>query len=122
MSGVHGDHDLGHTVAGWTGTCLALVGFTLSGAAMTAAWVPGFWLGLAVVALAGLTTWVLHLGGRGKPGGPRPLAQQGWRTTDRAAAQGHPGCAGCRAAGRGRRRPAREPVPVPVPELEPVRG
>ncbi|MGW7265111.1 HGxxPAAW family protein [Streptomyces sp. NPDC054842] len=108
MSGMHGDHDLGHTAAGWTGTCLALVGFTLSGVAMIAAWAPGFFLGLGVVALAGLVTWGLHLAGWGKPSGPRPLAGQEWRTKDLEAARGHAGCLGCRVARRDRRRS--EPV------------
>lgn len=107
MSGIHGDHDLGHTVAGWTGTCVALVGFILSGAAMIAAWPIGFWLGLGALALAALVTWVLHLNGWGKPSGPRPPAEHHWRTRDRAAAQGHPDCWGCRLAGRGRRSPER---------------
>ncbi|MET7597715.1 HGxxPAAW family protein [Streptomyces sp. NPDC004082] len=113
MSGMHGDHDLGHTVAGWTGACLALAGFTLTGVAMIAAWVPGFFLGLGVVALAALVTWGLHLAGWGKPSGPRPLAEQDWRAKDPEAASGHPGCVGCRMAGRGRRRP--EPVVQEVP-------
>jgi hypothetical protein len=108
MSGMHGDHDLGHTVAGWTGTCLALAGFTLSGVAMIAAWVPGFFLGLGVVALAALATWGLHLAGWGKASGPRPVAVQDWRVKDPDAARGHSGCVGCRVAGRGGRRP--EPV------------
>ncbi|MEU9576140.1 HGxxPAAW family protein [Streptomyces chilikensis] len=116
MSGMHGDDDLGHTVAGWAGACLALVGFASSGVAMIAGWPVGFWLGLGVVALAALLAWVLHLSGWGKPSGPRPPADQHWRTRDRVAAQGHPGCLGCRAAGRGRRhaelglKPVRQPV------------
>ncbi|MFF7178170.1 HGxxPAAW family protein [Streptomyces sp. NPDC008121] len=118
MSGMHGDHDLGHTVAGWTGTCLAVVGFTVSGVAVTAAWVPGVWLGLGVVALAALVTWALHLSGWGKASGPRPPAGQAWRAKDRTAAQGHADCVGCRMAGRGLRRPGRvtEPQGVPVTE------
>lgn len=118
MSGIHGDHDLGHTVAGWTGACLALVGFTFAGAAMIAAWPLGFWLGLGAVALASVVTWALHLSGWGKPTGPRPPAEQHWRTRDRAAAQGHPDCAGCRAAGRGRRHPQYTAEPRREPATE----
>ncbi|MEU6157900.1 HGxxPAAW family protein [Streptomyces sp. NPDC047130] len=114
---MHGGYDLGHTVAGWAGACLALAGFAFSGAAMVAGWPAGFWLGLGVVALAVLLAWALHLAGWGKPGGPRPPVDQPWRTRDRAAAEGHPDCWGCRLAGRGRRRhvelplgPVRQPV------------
>ncbi|MFD5097586.1 HGxxPAAW family protein [Streptomyces albidochromogenes] len=118
MSGMHGDHDLGHTVAGWTGTSLAVVGFTLSGVATVAGWTTGFWLGLGVTALAALVTWVLHLSGWGKPSGPRPRADQQWRTRDWAAARGHQHCVGCRAAGRGRRRPDRQVEPREQPVIE----
>ncbi|GAB2611514.1 hypothetical protein GCM10027168_50480 [Streptomyces capparidis] len=106
MSGSHAGHDHGHTVAGWTGTAVALVGFTVSGAGVVAGWVPGVWLGLGVVALAGLVTWALHLTGWGKPGGPRPRGERPWRVRDPGAARGHAGCVGCRMAGRGRLRPA----------------
>ncbi|MEU1039880.1 HGxxPAAW family protein [Streptomyces sp. NPDC005551] len=122
MSGMHGDHDLGHTVAGWTGTCIALVGFILSGAAMIAAWVPGFWLGLGVIALAAFVTWALHLSGWGKPGGPRPAAEQHWRVRDRAAERGHPDCVGCRAAGRGRARTGRAGKPTRATTGAPAAG
>ncbi|WSP87980.1 hypothetical protein OG332_04750 [Streptomyces sp. NBC_01233] len=68
----HGHVDLGHTVAGWTGTVLALPGFAGAGVAVCAAWTPGIWPGLGVVAAAGIVTWLLHLAGWGKPSGPRP--------------------------------------------------
>ncbi|WP_448318924.1 HGxxPAAW family protein, partial [Streptomyces sp. CO7] len=116
MSGMHGDEDLGHTLAGWAGACLALVGCALCGAAMVAGRPAGFLAGLGVVALAALLSWVLHLGGWGKPGGPRPAADRHWRTRDRAAAQGHPDCWGCRLAGRGRRLTRPEPPLVHEPE------
>lgn len=98
----HGDVDLGHTVAGWAGTTLALLGFTGSGAAVCAAWVPGIWAGLAVVAAAGAVTWLLHLAGWGKPSGPRPAARRDWRVRDSGAHAGHADCLGCRI-GRPRR-------------------
>ncbi|WP_434587350.1 HGxxPAAW family protein [Streptomyces sp. A5-4] len=115
---MHGDHDLGHTVAGWAGTFLTVVGFCLSGAAMIAAPTAGSWLGLGVIALAALVTRALHLSGWGKPSGPRPPAEQHWRTKDRAASHGHPACVGCRMAGRARRRlrHAAEPRKQPVAE------
>ncbi|MFD0255056.1 HGxxPAAW family protein [Streptomyces sp. NPDC127113] len=99
-------HDHGHTVAGWTGTGMALAGSVAVGGSMVAAWYPGLVLGAGLVALSACTTWVLHLAGWGKPGGPRPPAGRGWRVRDRSAAQGHPGCVGCRLAGRGRRTAA----------------
>ncbi|MFJ6795182.1 HGxxPAAW family protein [Streptomyces sp. NPDC091268] len=100
----HGDVDLGHTVAGWTGTGLALLGATAAGASLCAAWTPGIRLGLGLVVAAGAVTWLLHLAGWGKPGGPRPADQWDWRTRDAAARDGHPGCLGCRLGGAGRRR------------------
>ncbi|MFD9303506.1 HGxxPAAW family protein [Streptomyces sp. NPDC060048] len=108
----HGHVDLGHTVAGWTGTALALVGCTAAGAAVCASWIPGVWIGLAVVVLAGLATWVLHLAGWGKPSGPRPADQWDWRVRDTVAHAGHADCLGCRV--RGPRR-ALAPAPRPRP-------
>ncbi|MFD4917550.1 HGxxPAAW family protein [Streptomyces virginiae] len=95
----HGHVDLGHTVAGWTGTTLALLGFAGAGAAVCAAWFPGIWLGLGVVVVAGIVTWVLHLAGWGKPSGPRPEADWDWRVRDAGAHAGHADCLGCRAGG-----------------------
>ncbi|MGE7383896.1 HGxxPAAW family protein [Streptomyces sp. NPDC004126] len=95
----HGDVDLGHTVAGWTGTTLALLGCTGAGAALCAAWTPGIWLGLGLVVAAGLVTWLLHLAGWGKPSGPRPREQWDWRVRDTEARAGHADCLGCRASG-----------------------
>ncbi|MFD3326806.1 HGxxPAAW family protein [Streptomyces sp. NPDC058701] len=100
----HGDVDLGHTVAGWTGTTLALLGFTGSGVALCAAWIPGIWIGLAVVAAAGVATWLLHLAGWGKQSGPRPAVRRDWRIRDTAARAGHAECLGCRIAGPRRAR------------------
>ncbi|MFE2581429.1 HGxxPAAW family protein [Streptomyces sp. NPDC059378] len=100
---IHGDdeYDLGHTVAGWTGVGIAVLGSGLCGLAM----VKGSGLlalgGVAVLALALLTTWMLHLAGWGKPSGPRPAAQWDWRVRDFAAQGGHADCLGCRLAGRG---------------------
>lgn len=97
----HGDVDLGHTVAGWTGTTLALLGFAGSGVAVCAAWVPGIWIGLAVVAAAGAATWLLHLAGWGKASGPRPASRRDWRIRDTAA---HAECLGCRVGSPRRAR------------------
>lgn len=100
----HGDVDLGHTVAGWTGTTLALLGFTGSGLAVCAAWVPGIWIGLAVVAAAGIAAWLLHLAGWGKASGPRPASRRDWRVRDAVAHGGHADCLGCRISGPRRAR------------------
>ncbi|MFD6293923.1 HGxxPAAW family protein [Streptomyces sp. NPDC060235] len=116
MSGLHGNHDLGHTVAGWTGTAVAVLGFCVTGAALTQGSSAGIAVGAAVIVAAALVTWVLHLSGWGKPSGPRPVPEQSWRTRDRAAAEGHPGCLGCRLAGRSgaRRSAAKGSVPFPA--------
>ncbi|MFF9685823.1 HGxxPAAW family protein [Streptomyces sp. NPDC014623] len=102
----HGDHDLGHTVAGWTGTALGVLGSAVLGAAVITTSAALLGLGAVVVALAAATCWALHLAGWGKPTGPRPKSRQGWRSRDTSARRGHPGCLGCRMAGRGRLRPA----------------
>ncbi|MFF9175625.1 HGxxPAAW family protein [Streptomyces sp. NPDC014793] len=104
-------YDEGHTVAGWTGAGVATVGSGVLGwgvCAASAAWVAG---GLAVVAASVLVTWALHLSGWGKPPGVRPRAQWGMRLRDTQAREGHPGCVGCRLAGRGRRRSNAAAVP-----------
>ncbi|GGX79356.1 HGxxPAAW family protein [Streptomyces fructofermentans] len=95
-------HDEGHTVAGWTGCAVAVAGSTVAGVGMCLSSAAGLWLGLGVVALSVLVTWGLHLTGWGKPPGIRPPAERGWRVRDRGAREGHPGCVGCRLAGRGR--------------------
>ncbi|MFB4424278.1 HGxxPAAW family protein [Streptomyces sp. QL37] len=103
----HGDHDLGHTVAGWTGTAIGVLGSAVLGLAAVLTSAAVLWLGVAVLALAALTCWALHLAGWGKPGGPRPEGVRDWRTRDTAARHGHPGCLGCRLAGRGGAGPVR---------------
>ncbi|MGY1499158.1 HGxxPAAW family protein [Streptomyces sp. QTS52] len=95
-------YDEGHTVAGWTGTAIATVGScvlglgscTTSGVTVTG--------GIAVLVVSGLVTWVLHLAGWGKPPGVRPVGEWPMRERDLSARAGHPGCVGCRLAGRGR--------------------
>ncbi|MCX4573004.1 hypothetical protein OHB41_07370 [Streptomyces sp. NBC_01571] len=123
--GVHGDHDLGHTVAGWAGTTIAVTGCTVMAVALAAGWATGLWLGGAVVVLAALATWLLHLAGWGKATGPRPVARQHWRVRDPSARRGHPDCLGCRLAGRGAATapgvtPAGSPAPAePTPVGQP---
>ncbi|MFB7947882.1 HGxxPAAW family protein [Kitasatospora phosalacinea] len=121
----HGDHDMGHTVAGWTGSALGILAFTTAGAGLVLASPAVLWAGAALAPAAALATWLLHLAGWGKPSGPRPPHLRHWRTRDRAARLGHPDCTGCRLAGRGRRRTAAEssaagPSGVEPPAVEPL--
>ncbi|MFF5922864.1 HGxxPAAW family protein [Streptomyces flavochromogenes] len=112
----HGDVDLGHTLAGWTGTTLAGLGSAVAGAGICLDRTWALWLGAALAVLAATATWTLHLTGWGKPSGPRPADQWDWRVRDSGARHGHPDCLGCRLAGRpvtvtARTRPHPEPAP-----------
>ncbi|MEW2287920.1 HGxxPAAW family protein [Streptomyces sp. NPDC047841] len=111
-------YDEGHTVAGWTGVAIATAGGAVVGLGVCTASLPVAGAGLAVVALSVLVTWALHLSGWGKPPGVRPREQWGMRVRDTRARDGHPGCVGCRLAGRGRKRAA--PVPGAVPGAIPA--
>ncbi|MFF3611486.1 HGxxPAAW family protein [Streptomyces sp. NPDC002580] len=115
---IHGDddHDLGHTVAGWSGAGIATLGSGLCGFAVVRASAPLALAGVSVLALALLSTWALHLAGWGKPSGTRPAAQWDWRVRDVTTRDGHDGCLGCRLAGRGapRRRVAERPAEAAV--------
>ncbi|MET7746690.1 HGxxPAAW family protein [Streptomyces sp. NPDC005385] len=111
----HGDVDMGHTVAGWTGTSIGLAGSVTAGVGVILGAAGVIAGGLGAVAAAVITTWILHLAGWGKPGGPRPADQWDWRVRDLTARQGHAGCVGCRL---GRRRPSvttDSPAPAPSP-------
>ncbi|MFD7916320.1 HGxxPAAW family protein [Streptomyces sp. NPDC059752] len=96
----HGNVDLGHTAAGWLGTSIAVAGFATVGVSMVAVSVAGIILGVAVISLAAVVTWILHLAGWGKPSGPRPADQWDWKVRDLSAEGGHVNCLGCRMAGR----------------------
>ncbi|MEU6596307.1 HGxxPAAW family protein [Streptomyces flaveolus] len=101
-------YDEGHTIAGWTGVAIATAGGTVVGLGVCTVSLPLVGAGLAVVVVSVLVTWALHLSGWGKPPGVRPREQWGMRVRDTQARQGHPGCVGCRLAGRG--RPAEAPA------------
>lgn len=105
-------YDEGHTVAGWTGTAIGTAGSVALGLGVCG-WTPGFALGAVISVAALLVTWVLHLAGWGKPPGPRP--RDSWRMRDRdlSARAGHPGCLGCRLAGR--RGPKTRTASLPEP-------
>ncbi|MFZ4152468.1 HGxxPAAW family protein [Streptomyces pseudogriseolus] len=93
-------YDHGHTVAGWTGCGIAVVGTSVLGAGVCTVSAPLLVAGVAVDVLALLVTWVLHLVGWGKPSGPRPREEWSWRVRDSGARAGHAECLGCRLAGR----------------------
>jgi hypothetical protein len=95
-------YDEGHTVAGWTGTAIATVGSCVLGLGVCTASALTVAGGGVVVAVAVLVTWALHLAGWGKPPGVRPVNEWRMRDRDTSARAGHPGCVGCRLAGRGR--------------------
>ncbi|WP_051753292.1 HGxxPAAW family protein [Streptosporangium amethystogenes] len=79
LAEIHEEHDMGHTVAGWTGSIVCITGFAISGLAMVAASVPFFWAGVGVVVLGGALGWLLHQMGFGKEIGPRPVSERGMR-------------------------------------------
>lgn len=101
--GAH-QYDEGHTVAGWTGFAVAIVGSAVLGLGMIMVSAPVLAGGLAIVVVSVLVTWALHLSGWGKPPGRRPREEWGMRVRDSSARDGHPECVGCRLAGRGRGR------------------
>ncbi|MFD3498566.1 HGxxPAAW family protein [Streptomyces sp. NPDC058678] len=113
-------YDHGHTVAGWTGVGIATVGTAVLGAGVCLVSVPLLAGGFAIVVVSLLVTWTLHLAGWGKPPGRRPREGWGMRVRDLSARAGHPGCVGCRMAGRGVRRTAVTDLPVSVPVSVPV--
>ncbi|MGW2617261.1 HGxxPAAW family protein [Streptomyces sp. NPDC001500] len=108
------EYDEGHTVAGWTGVAVATAGTSLMGVGVCAVSGPLLLAGGVVVAASALVTWVLHLTGWGKPPGVRPPSEWGMRVRDAGARDGHPGCLGCRLAGRGRPAPAALSVAAPT--------
>ncbi|MBK3580371.1 hypothetical protein JHN63_42620 [Streptomyces sp. MBT65] len=116
-------YDEGHTVAGWTGFGIATVGSTVAGVGVCLVSAPLIGGGLGIVVVSVLVTWALHLAGWGKPPGRRDREQWGMRARDPLARAGHPGCVGCRLAGRGRAAQVQvqEYGVVPVPrESAPV--
>jgi hypothetical protein len=94
-------YDEGHTVAGWTGVAIATVGTSVLGLGVCVVSGSLIAVGLVITGASALVTWALHLAGWGKPPGRRPRAEWGMRVRDTGARQGHPGCVGCRMAGRG---------------------
>ncbi|MFJ8593468.1 HGxxPAAW family protein [Streptomyces sp. NPDC093598] len=106
----HGDVDMGHTVAGWTGTALAVLGSAATGAGMCLGSAVVLGGGVGTIVLSVFLTWILHLTGWGKPPGPRPRAEWDWRVRDSMAQ--HHDCLGCRMAGR------RRAAPVPAADAE----
>ncbi|MEU6354961.1 HGxxPAAW family protein [Streptomyces sp. NPDC047072] len=109
-------YDEGHTVAGWTGFGIATLGSAVLGLGVCLVSGPLIAGGLAIVVVSVLVTWALHLSGWGKPPGRRPRAEWGMRVRDSGARAGHPGCVGCRLAGRGEKGAAASVVVPGRPE------
>ncbi|MEW2396610.1 HGxxPAAW family protein [Streptomyces sp. NPDC046862] len=116
--GAH-QYDEGHTVAGWTGFGIATVGAAVAGLGMCTGSTVELWGGIAGVGVSVIVTWVLHLAGWGKAPGTRPADQWGMRVRDLSARKGHPGCVGCRLAGRW---PTESVAVVPAVVPAPVSG
>ncbi|GAA2148205.1 hypothetical protein GCM10009760_39900 [Kitasatospora kazusensis] len=57
----------GHNPAAWTGVTIAFAGFCVSGVAMIIPMVWLFWVGMAVVVLAGVVGKAMAMAGLGKP-------------------------------------------------------
>ncbi|MDX3116648.1 HGxxPAAW family protein [Streptomyces scabiei] len=109
------EYDEGHTIAGWTGVAVATFGTALMGVGVCVVSGPALLGGGVVVVVSALVTWGLHLTGWGKPPGVRPRPEWGMRVRDEGARDGHPGCVGCRLAGRG--RPASAALSVAGPTV-----
>ncbi|MER5645444.1 HGxxPAAW family protein [Streptosporangium sp. NPDC002524] len=124
LAEIHEEHDMGHTVAGWTGSIVCITGFAISGVAMVVASVPFFWIGAGVVALGGALGWLLHRLGLGKEIGPRPASERGMRLRPAPRTPKATGVAELREEAA-RSRTEREPhLPAgtaqPVTALQPV--
>ncbi|MGW0532674.1 HGxxPAAW family protein [Streptomyces sp. NPDC003032] len=61
----------GHTPAAWTGVIIAFIGFCVAGAFMVMANVPGFWAGMAIIAIGGVVGVAMRAAGLGQ-NKPRP--------------------------------------------------
>lgn len=105
-------YDEGHTIAGWTGFGIATIGAAVLGLGVCLVSAPLIVGGSAIGVVSLVITWALHLTGWGKPPGRRPREQWGMRVRDPQAREGHPGCLGCRLAGRGQREAIPEVVAV----------
>lgn len=63
MSTEHDDH--GHTVAAWTAVGIAILGFLVGSIGVVIAQPPVFWIGVALLPVAGVAGKVLALMGFG---------------------------------------------------------
>lgn len=64
MSDSHAEH--GHTVAMWTAVAIAMLGFLIGCIGVVIATPMGFWIGVALLPVAGIAGKVLALMGYGK--------------------------------------------------------
>ncbi|MEB8336808.1 HGxxPAAW family protein [Streptomyces endophyticus] len=61
------DSSHGHTPAAWTGVIIAFIGFCVAGAFMVMVQPVGFWVGMALLAIAPIVGGVMSAMGMGKP-------------------------------------------------------
>ncbi|MCX4833140.1 hypothetical protein OG746_30850 [Streptomyces sp. NBC_01016] len=61
------DSSHGHTPAAWTGVIIAFIGFCVAGAFMVIGNVAGFWVGMALLAIAAVAGGLMSAMGMGKP-------------------------------------------------------
>lgn len=57
----------GHTLAGWTGATIIIIGFCVAGVFTVMAEPVGFWAGMAIVVLGGVAGLVMRMAGLGMP-------------------------------------------------------
>ncbi|MFD7920350.1 HGxxPAAW family protein [Streptomyces sp. NPDC059740] len=56
----------GHTPAAWTGVIISFIGFCVAGVCTVLAVVPGFWAGLAIVAVGAVVGGAMKMAGLGQ--------------------------------------------------------
>ncbi|MEU6662889.1 HGxxPAAW family protein [Streptomyces sp. NPDC046821] len=61
------DSSHGHTPAAWTGVIIAFVGFCVAGAFTVMGNAIGFWVGIALLAVAAAAGGAMRMAGLGKP-------------------------------------------------------
>ncbi|WP_372343282.1 HGxxPAAW family protein [Streptomyces sp. KL116D] len=61
------DSSHGHTPAAWTGVIIAFIGFIVAGTFMVMVKPAGFWVGMALLAIAPIVGGAMSAAGLGKP-------------------------------------------------------
>ncbi|MET9291680.1 HGxxPAAW family protein [Streptomyces sp. NPDC003077] len=65
----------GHTPAAWTGVIIAFIGFCVGGAFIVLANVPGFWVGMGLIALGAVVGGIMRMAGLGQTPKPHKRAE-----------------------------------------------